>query len=86
MAYVLAIDFGTSGCRSAIYDENLQMLYAAIAEYPLIVLSEKEIEQDADLWWQRALETMEKALTEGPVSPSQIKAISISSQGIACDS
>lgn len=83
MAYVLAIDFGTSGCRSAIYDENLQMLYAAIAEYPLIVLSEKEIEQDADLWWQRALETMEKALTEGPVSPSQIKAISISSQGIA---
>ena len=44
MAYVLAIDFGTSGCRSAIYDENLQMLYVAIAEYPLIVLSEKEIE------------------------------------------
>lgn len=83
MAYVLAIDFGTSGCRSAIYDEKLQMLHVAIAEYPLIVLSEKEIEQDADLWWQRALETMEKALTEGPVSPKDIKAISISSQGIA---
>lgn len=83
MAYVLAIDFGTSGCRSAIYDEKLQMLHAAIAEYPLIVLSEKEIEQDADLWWQRALETMEKALTQGPVAPSQIQAISISSQGIA---
>ena len=44
MAYVLAIDFGTSGCRSAIYDENLRMLHAAIAEYPLIVLSEKEID------------------------------------------
>ena len=83
MAYVLAIDFGTSGCRSAIYNEDLQMLHVAIAEYPLIVLSEKEIEQDADLWWQRALETMEKALTEGPVSPAEIKAISISSQGIA---
>ena len=83
MAYVLAIDFGTSGCRSAIYGENLQMLYAAVAEYPLIVLSEKEIEQDADLWWQRALETMEKALKEGPVAPEQIQAISISSQGIA---
>ncbi len=49
MPYVLAIDFGTSGCRSAIYNEKLEMLYAAVAEYPLIVLSEKEIEQDADL-------------------------------------
>ena len=83
MAYVLAIDFGTSGCRSAIYNEKLEMLHVAIAEYPLIVLSEKEIEQDADLWWQRALETMEKALTEGPVPANQIQAISISSQGIA---
>ena len=83
MAYVLAIDFGTSGCRSAIYNEKLEMLYAAVAEYPLIVLSEKEIEQDADLWWSRALETMEDALTNGPVSPKEIKAISVSSQGIA---
>jgi xylulokinase len=83
MPYILAIDFGTSGCRSAIYNENLEMLSVAVAEYPLIVLSEKEIEQDANLWWQRALETMNRVLADGPVSPKDIRAISVSSQGIS---
>lgn len=83
MTYVLAIDFGTSGCRSAIYDEDLQMLCVSTQEYPLIVLSEKEIEQDADLWWECALKTMADAVAQAPVDPKDIRAVSISSQGIA---
>ena len=83
MAYVLALDFGTSGCRSAIFDENLKMLCLATQEYPLIVRSEREIEQDADLWWQCTLNTMCEAVAQAPVDSRDIRAISISSQGIS---
>lgn len=83
MPCVLAIDFGTSGCRSAILNEKLEMLCVSVAEYPLIVRSEKEIEQDAELWWSKALETIRDVLRKGAVPAEQIRAISISSQGIA---
>ncbi len=83
MSHVMAIDFGTSGCRSAIYNENLEMLCVSTAEYPLILHSEKEIEQDAELWWQCCLQTMRKAIEDAPIPASSIRSISISSQGIA---
>lgn len=83
MPYVLAIDFGTSGCRSAIYDENLQMLCVAAEEYPLIVHSETEIEQDAEIWWEKAKTTIKKAVTDSGIAAKEICSVSISSQGIA---
>ncbi|MEN6564522.1 MAG: FGGY family carbohydrate kinase [Christensenella sp.] len=79
----MAVDIGTSGCRSAIFNEDLKMICVSTAEYPLIVLSEKVIEQDADIWWSKALATMEEVLSKGLVAAKEIKAISISSQGIA---
>lgn len=59
------------------------MLCASTQEYPLIVRSEKEIEQDAELWWQCALKTMREAVAQAPVDAKDIRAISISSQGIS---
>lgn len=83
MSYVLAIDFGTSGCRSAVYNARLEMLSSAIEEYPLILHSETEIEQDADLWWEKAKKTIRAAVAASGVPTSEICALSISSQGIA---
>ena len=81
MAVVLAIDFGTSGCRSALYDEQLSMLDCATEEYPIICVSDKEIEQDADVWWEKAKKTIKEVV--GRYSkPEEISAISLSSQGI----
>lgn len=83
MPNVLAIDFGTSGCRSAIYNENLEMLCVATEEYPLIVHSDSEIEQDANVWWEKAKATIKRATAMAGVDKSEIRALSISSQGIA---
>ena len=83
MPYVLAIDFGTSGCRSAIYDEKLQLLCVASEEYPLIVHSEAEVEQDANVWWEKAKTTIKRVVADSDISSEEIRALSISSQGIA---
>lgn len=83
MTYVLAVDFGTSGCRSAVYNEKLQMLCVAVEEYPLIVHSETEIEQDANIWWDKAKKTIKKAVADSGIAANEIHSLSISSQGIA---
>ena len=82
MSIYLAIDLGTTGCRSILFDEKLCQLAASYEEYGLITPREKWTEQDAELWWELTLRTSEKAISKAGISAKEIKSISISSQGI----
>lgn len=82
MSIYLAIDLGTTGCRSILFDEKLCQLAASYEEYGLITPKEKWTEQDAKLWWELTLRTAEKAISKAAISAREIKSISISSQGI----
>lgn len=82
MALFLAVDLGTTGCRSIVFNECLQPLSSAYEEYGLITPKEGYVEQDAELWWVLTLKTAKAAITEGNVDATQIRGISISSQGI----
>lgn len=80
---LIGIDLGTTGCRSILFDENLNILGEKYFEYPLITLSDRIIEQDADLWWELVKSSISDIMTISNVSPNSVKGISISSQGIA---
>lgn len=82
MRTFLAVDLGTSNCRSAIFDENMHMLSIASREYPLINLSPIEIEQDANCWWNAVKETIKEAVAKAGKPGKDVCSISISSQGI----
>ncbi len=82
MSIYLAIDLGTTGCRSILFDDKLCQLAASYEEYGLITPREKWTEQDAELWWELTLRTSEKAISKAGISAKEIKSISISSQGI----
>lgn len=82
MAYYLAIDLGTTGCRSIIFDENLKTVASAYEEYGLITFKENWVEQDAELWWTLTLRTAKQAINKGKVNAKDILSLSISSQGI----
>ena len=82
--YVLSIDLGTTGCKTAIFDlNNIDLVKEIYNEYPLIVLSSKEIEQDANLLWDIIKSSIKGLVNEIDIKPKDIKAISISSQGIS---
>ena len=83
MAVYLAIDLGTTGCRSILFDGTLRQLGAAYEEYGLITPREKWVEQDADLWWELTLRTAKGAIAAAGIDPADIDGISVSSQGIA---
>ena len=78
----LAVDLGTTGCRSIVFNENLQSLSQAYEEYGLITPRENYAEQDAQLWWDMTLRTAKQAIKEANIDPQSIDGISVSSQGI----
>lgn len=82
MAIYLAIDLGTTGCRSILFDQSLRQLAVAYEEYGLITPKEKWTEQDAELWWELTKKTAKAAIFNAGISGKEIRGISISSQGI----
>lgn len=83
MSCVIGVDLGTTGCKSIVFDSNGDILGESYIEYPLIVLSDKVIEQDSNDWWELSKQAMVKAVQKSRIRKSRIKAISISSQGIS---
>jgi xylulokinase len=79
---LVGIDLGTMGIRSMVYDSQLSELGKSYKTYPLINISSKEIEQDANLWWQLTVDTLKEALAQVK-GKGRVRGISVSSQGIA---
>lgn len=82
MKYYLAIDLGTTGCRSIIFDEELKLIADSYKEYGLQTPNEKWAQQDAELWWSLSLETAKQAIEKSQIDSQNICGISVSSQGI----
>lgn len=82
MAIYLAIDLGTTGCRSILFDQSLRQLAVAYEEYGLITPKEKWTEQDAESWWSLTKRTARNAIAKAGIDGKMIRGISISSQGI----
>lgn len=82
-AALIGVDLGTTGCRSVIFNENLDILGDVYIEYPLINISEREIEQDANQWWNLTKQAIKESVKRTGVDPKVIKGICVSSQGIA---
>lgn len=82
MNIFLAVDLGTTGCRSILFNESLELIGSSYQEYGLITTEQNFIEQDAELWWQLTLKTAKDAIAQSKVDAKQIRSISISSQGI----
>ncbi|MBN1642036.1 MAG: hypothetical protein JXA09_12445 [Anaerolineae bacterium] len=83
METLLGIDLGTTGIKAAVCSPGGDVLGEAYLEYPLIKPSPGVVEQDADLWWALTREAIRRALREGGVDGSTVRALGVSSQGIS---
>jgi xylulokinase len=81
--HLIAIDIGTTGCKSIVFDTTGRILGASYAEYPLLALADGVVEQDASLWWELSVQTVRDALAASGADRSGSFAIGISSQGIS---
>ena len=78
--YILAIDHGTGGPKSAIVSTHGEVLEWAFQEVPLHLLKGGGAEQDPDDWWNAILKTSKKVIDSGCVPVEDIVGICNTSQ------
>lgn len=83
MYYVISLDIGTTGCKCMLFDARGNIVGSTYLEYPLIVHSDKEIEQDAELWWHLSLDAISCTIRDAKINSAKIMGICVSSQGIS---
>jgi xylulokinase len=76
--YVLAIDLGTSGSKTAIVSVYGEVIAFEFEKVPLILLPNGGAEQNPDDWWQAIMTTSKNLLSKQLVPADDIVAISCS--------
>jgi xylulokinase len=79
--YILAVDLGTSGCKSALVSASGQVAGWEFQEVPLHVLPNGGAEQDPQDWWDAFLGTSKHLIEKKLVPAQDIVAVCCSTQG-----
>ena len=78
--YVMGIDIGTSSAKTAIFNEQGEMLALASKPYNPEARKPGYAEQDPEVWWEAVAFTIRKSLKELQVDPKDVKTIGFSGQ------
>ena len=80
--YILSIDLGTSGSKTALVSTRGEVVDFEYQEVPLYLFSGGGAEQNPDDWWSAIMTTSKNLLAKGLVPAEDIVAISCSTQWV----
>jgi glycerol kinase len=80
MAYLLALDQGTSSSRSIIFDESGAIVAAAQQEFPQIFPQPGWVEHDPLDLWNSQLQTARQVLAQSGIKAGELAALGITNQ------
>jgi len=80
MACLIGIDIGTTGTKTALFDENGTLLASYTGEYPMYQPQNGYAEQNPADWWNAVTDGLKAVLQKTGVSPDDIKGIGLSGQ------
>lgn len=80
MRYILGIDIGTSGTKTALFDQDGRYVAGYTGEYPLYQPQNGWAEQEPEDWWKAACDGIKAVLKESGVEPGDIAGIGLSGQ------
>ncbi len=80
MDYIMALDSGTTSCRTVIYDASAKPVSTAQHEFKQYYPYPSWVEHDAEEIWATQLKTMRETMAKAGLSAGDIKAIGITNQ------
>jgi glycerol kinase len=80
MAYILALDQGTTSSRAAVFDEHGRCRGSAAREFKQRYPQPGWVEQDAEEIWQTIADVVPRALEQAAIEPSALTALGITNQ------
>ncbi len=78
--FVAALDLGTTGCRTYIYDLDGTIIASDYREWESYYPSPSFVEQDANIWWESIKMTIEGAIKKGGIDKTEIVSLSLTNQ------
>ena len=78
--YILAVDLGTSGPKTALVSVYGEVIGSEFQDTPIILLPGGGAEQDPEGWWKAIMSTSKKLLSRGLVATEDIVAVSVTTQ------
>ena len=78
--YILAIDLGTSGPKSALVSTRGEVIDSEFESIDLLILPNGGAEQDPDQWWQAIINTAKRVLNKKWVVAEDIVCVSCTAQ------
>lgn len=78
--FVAALDLGTTGCRTFIFDLAGTIISSDYKEWESYYPSPSFVEQDANIWWEYIKMTIEGAIKKSGIDKAEIVSLSIANQ------
>ncbi|MFX1379320.1 MAG: FGGY-family carbohydrate kinase [Promethearchaeota archaeon] len=78
--FVAALDLGTTGCRTYIFDLSGTVIASDYQEWQSFYPSPSFVEQDANVWWTSIKITIENAIKKSGIDKTNIVSLSITNQ------
>jgi len=79
--YILSVDLGTTSIKTAIIEENGNVLGKSIKEYTLLTPSTLEVELSVDTYWEAFKNALKELLEKTKINVKNVKVLGISVQG-----
>ncbi len=80
MKYLIGIDVGTSGTKTALFAEDGALMASHTAEYPLYQPKNGYAEQEPTDWWNATCEGLKKVVEKSGIDKNDIAGIGLSGQ------
>ena len=80
MRYLLGLDIGTSGTKTALFDEDGKTIATATFGYDLFQPKAGYAEQNPEDWWEACVKGIRAVIEKSSVQASNIKGIGLSGQ------
>lgn len=80
MKYLIGIDVGTSGTKTALFSEDGAVVASHTAEYPLYQPQNGYAEQEPTDWWNATCEGMNKVIEKSGIDKNDVAGIGLSGQ------
>ena len=79
---LIGLDIGTTGCKAIVFSESGEILGQAAREYPILTQRPYWAEQDAELVWQLAWQSLTEAIAQVVDDPPVAMALSCQGEAV----
>jgi xylulokinase len=81
MGYILVFDIGTTAVKACLFNRRLELLAHSVEEYRLLTPEQGRVELDPETYWRAVKTEMAGVCRAAGLSPGEIEAITITTQG-----